>query len=108
MYKLRAFFNVAIIHWLLASSISASPSVEGSPSTIEERDTGILRGVNIGGWLILEPWMQPWVFSGVESKAFDQHSFDALPGAAEKLKKHWGEWFTKGDVQELKSVGINA
>ncbi|KAI9775054.1 MAG: exo-1,3-beta-glucanase [Candelina submexicana] len=111
MYKLRAFVNFAVVHLLLASSISASASAGEASITLAERDDGILRGINIGGWLVLEPWLQTCdngcIFhNGVN--AWDQHSFDALPGAAQALQTHWSTWFKEADVQTLKSIGINA
>jgi glucan 1,3-beta-glucosidase len=66
----------------------------------------IMRGVNIGSWLILEFWMTPHVFAGTNTG--DQISFDATPGAQSKLKKHWDTYFTEADVEKLASWGINA
>ncbi|KAI9791942.1 MAG: exo-1,3-beta-glucanase [Peltula sp. TS41687] len=75
---------------------------------IEPRNYGhtFLRGVNIGGWLVLEKWMTPNLFEG--TSAVDQWTFDTTPGAPSKLTTHWDTWFTETDVQWLKSVGINA
>lgn len=67
-----------------------------------------LRGVNIGGWLVLEKWMNGDVFSGAGAGAADQWTFDSTYGAAQALEKHWSTWFTEADVQSLKSYGINA
>lgn len=69
---------------------------------------GFLRGVNIGGWLVLEKWMNGDVFAGAASEAKDQFSFDSTPGAADSLERHWSTWFTESDVQTLQSYGINA
>lgn len=48
-----------------------------------------LRGVNLGGWLVLEKWMTPSVFEGLE--AVDETTYCVeLGGRAEQaLKKHW-------------------
>lgn len=72
---------------------------------IRARDT-FHRGVNIGGWLILEKWMNPDVFSGTE--ATDQWTFDSTPDALSRLTSHWNTWFTESDVQWLRGVGVNA
>lgn len=67
-----------------------------------------LRGVNIGGWLILEKWMNPDLFTGPFAEASDQWTFDSTPGAAEALQNHWSTYFTEADVWTIKSYGFNA
>lgn len=62
--------------------------------------------MNIGGWLVLEKWMTPEVFSGMHAE--DQWTFDGQPGAQEKLRNHWNTFFTQKDMQWLRQVGINA
>ena len=80
---------------------------EGSTAIIAARDPDpYLRGVNIGGWLVLEKWMTPEIFSGTD--AADQFTFDATPGAEQKLQTHWNTFFTEADVQKIKATGINA
>lgn len=71
-------------------------------------DNEFLRGVNIGGWLVLEKWMNGDVFSGAGAGAADQWTFDSTYGAAQALERHWSSWFTEADVESLKSYGINA
>ncbi|MDD2865392.1 MAG: glucan 1,3-beta-glucosidase, partial [Methylococcales bacterium] len=48
-----------------------------------------LRGVNLGGWLVLEKWMTPSIFEGLE--ATDETTFCAELGdkADAILKAHW-------------------
>lgn len=65
-----------------------------------------VRGVNIGGWLVLEKWMTSDLFKG--TNATDQYTFDATPSAKEKLKTHWETFFTEADVEKIASRGINA
>ena len=65
-----------------------------------------LRGVNIGGWLVLEKWMSPELFTGLSAE--DQWTFDSLPDAPRRLQGHWRTWFTERDVQWLQQTGINA
>ena len=42
-----------------------------------------LRGVNLGGWLVLEKWMTPAFFA--DSDAVDEHTFMQTEHAIEKL-----------------------
>ncbi|KAK5137094.1 hypothetical protein LTR08_001103 [Meristemomyces frigidus] len=66
----------------------------------------VIRGVNIGGWLVLEEWMNSDMFQG--SSATDQVTFDATSGAQAKLEAHWDSYFTEADVEKIASWGINA
>lgn len=65
-----------------------------------------LRGVNLGAWLVLEKWMTPSVFAGVE--ASDEWSFSQLPGAREKLEKHRQTFITERDFAWIKAHGLDA
>lgn len=67
-----------------------------------------MRGVNLGGWLVLEKWMTPSLFSGL--KAVDETTFcmelgDRLPAV---LEKHWETFITEDDFRWLAERGINA
>ena len=100
-----------------ALPITALPYSNESPKRDVPYFTGVsppppkpdfLRGVNIGGWLILEKWMNPDVFTGPFASAVDQWTFDSMPGAAEALQTHWSTYFTQADVWTIKSYGFNA
>ncbi|KAF9779204.1 glycoside hydrolase family 5 protein [Thelephora terrestris] len=74
-------------------------------------------GVNLGSWLLLEPWMLPdeWVSMGGQICANCQDCIasefaltQANPNTADQIfDKHWRTWFTEADVQRLKELGIN-
>ena len=67
-----------------------------------------LRGVNLGGWLVLEKWMTPSLFTGL--KAVDETTFCAeLAADAEQiLKRHWQTFITREDFLWLAGIGVNA
>jgi glucan 1,3-beta-glucosidase len=65
-----------------------------------------LRGVNLGGWLVLEKWMTPSLFAGTD--AVDEYTLVRTLGAAEKITKHREEFITEDDFRWLQSHGINA
>jgi glucan 1,3-beta-glucosidase len=67
-----------------------------------------LRGVNLGGWLVLEKWMTPSLFDGLE--ATDETTWCAELGrdAAARLRAHWSQFITREDFAWLASVGVNA
>ncbi|HNC70471.1 MAG TPA: glucan 1,3-beta-glucosidase, partial [Pseudomonadales bacterium] len=56
-----------------------------------------LRGVNLGGWLVLEKWMKPSLFEGLE--ATDETSWCVELGAAAPrlLRAHWDSFITRDD-----------
>ncbi|MGB3510211.1 MAG: cellulase family glycosylhydrolase [Microcoleaceae cyanobacterium] len=67
-----------------------------------------LRGVNFGGWLVLEKWMTPSLFVGLEAE--DETSFCRELGenAEQILRQHWETFITAEDIQWLSDIGINA
>ena len=67
----------------------------------------MIKGVNLGGWFVLESWMKPELFKGIQSK--DETGFvDMHPKAKKELEKHWHTFITKEDFVYLKSIGINS
>ncbi|WP_044872374.1 cellulase family glycosylhydrolase [Pseudomonas sp. LFM046] len=67
-----------------------------------------LRGVNLGGWLVLEKWMTPSLFEGLQ--ATDETTWCAEMGkrAPDRLKQHWNSFITRDDFVWLSERGINA
>ena len=65
-----------------------------------------LRGVNLGGWLLLERWMTPTLFVGTSAK--DEYTFMQTPGAADKIAEHHKTFITEEDFQWMASNGVNA
>jgi len=69
------------------------------------------RGVNLGGWLVLESWITPTLYNnnGVAG-GIGEWGFCAKLGkskAQQVLDSHWDTWVTQSDLQTLKSNGIN-
>ncbi len=67
-----------------------------------------LRGVNLGGWLVLEKWMKPSLFAGLA--ATDETTWCAELGTAAPrlLRAHWDSFITREDFSWLAARGINA
>lgn len=65
-----------------------------------------LRGVNFGGWLILERWMTPSLFEG--TNAADEFHFMSTPGAIEKITRHRKEFIQESDFAWCAQQGIDA
>lgn len=64
-----------------------------------------LRGVNLGGWLVLERWMTPSLFSG--SKATDELDLTLERGKAHILN-HRRNFIQESDFEWMKDNGVEA
>ena len=72
-----------------------------------------IRGVNLGGWMVLEPWITPSLFyqflsGGENSTAFDTYTFCQVLGATEanrQLRHHWDRWVTEDIIAQLATSG---
>ena len=64
-----------------------------------------VRGVNLGGWLVLEPWITPSIFS--KEIFVDEYTFGQTlqRDAYSMLKPHWDTWITEADFAKIKSKG---
>lgn len=67
-----------------------------------------LKGVNLGGYLVLERWITPSLFS--ESKVSDEYNLHASgpDDLSNKLKTHYEEYISEKDILYLKAQGVNA
>lgn len=67
-----------------------------------------VRGVNLGGWLVLERWITPSVFSGVSAK--DEYGLCKELGAEkskELLERHRDVFITEEHIKRLAELGLN-
>ncbi|KAF8481712.1 exo-beta-1,3-glucanase [Russula ochroleuca] len=103
----------------LASLLAALPIVSSVPmwdiqapfSPAFPYGSKPVRGVNLGGWLVLEPWITPSLFDNTGNPAIvDEWTFGLYQdrGAAEAtLTQHWNTWITVSDFQEIAAAGLN-
>ncbi|KLO07787.1 glycoside hydrolase family 5 protein [Schizopora paradoxa] len=95
---------------LLKFSSVRATSLPGGPN-------GKIYGVNLGSWLVLEPWMLPQEWLDMGGEICDQCSTciasewaftRAYPDTADAIfDDHWETWFTQSDVDKLVEYGIN-
>jgi hypothetical protein len=72
-----------------------------------------VRGVNLGGWMVLEPWITPSLFyqflgGNENTTAFDTYTFCQVLGPKEanrQLRRHWARWVTEDIIKTLASSG---
>ncbi|KAI9746475.1 MAG: hypothetical protein M1818_000188 [Claussenomyces sp. TS43310] len=92
----------------VVTSMTASSSAAQSTPSSQSSKIPFLRGVNLGGWLVLESWMNGDLFTDSFASATDQWSFDSISGAKAALETHWSTFFTEDDVKTIAATGINA
>ncbi len=67
-----------------------------------------LRGVNLGGWLVLEKWMVPSIFDGLAATDETTWCVEMGSGAAPRLRAHWDGFITREDFRWIAERGLNA
>ncbi|KAL9123731.1 MAG: hypothetical protein Q9217_006868 [Psora testacea] len=68
-----------------------------------------VRGVNLGGWFVLEPWITPSIFS-VGDNVVDEYTYTQALGketASRNLQNHWDSWITQSDFNAIAAAGLN-
>jgi glucan 1,3-beta-glucosidase len=90
-----------------AGDATPAPTTPNSNLTGASSLAGI-RGVNLGGWLVLEKWMVPDVFDG--TKAPDEYSLSLGMGDKAKghLDRHHETFITDADFRWIRDCGLNA
>lgn len=70
--------------------------------------TGKIKGVNFGNWLVLEKWMEPEMFSGVDAE--DEIWLNRLMDPeklARRMKEHRDTYITEEDFRHVAERGVN-
>ncbi|KAG0679951.1 exo-1,3-beta-glucanase [Pichia californica] len=76
-----------------------------------------VNGVNLGGWLVTEPFITPSLYEGASPDGtetetpIDEYNFCKVLGpyeAHQRLKEHWDTFITEADIAKIKSYGFNA
>ncbi|KAF9357614.1 hypothetical protein BGX26_003405 [Mortierella sp. AD094] len=70
-----------------------------------------IRGVNMGGWLVLEPFITPSMFDPyIAQNVTDEYSLTKLLGpekAKATLEKHYSTWVTEDTFKRIRDLGLN-
>ena len=82
------------------------------PALSEEWDYGKtpIRGVNVGGWLSIEPFITPSLFAyGASENVVDEYTLSAKLGASTQqvLENHYATFITKQDFADIASAGLD-
>lgn len=124
--SLRAFF-LTCVFWLTTSMATPIPLKEPNDLQIvythnEKRyydydKDEVIRGVNLGGWLVLEPYITPSLFEAFRTNDYnddgipvDEYHYCQQLGYQEaetRLINHWGSWITESDLEQIANDGFN-
>lgn len=70
-----------------------------------------IRGVNLGGWLSIEPFITPSFFDEYSSgdEVIDEYTLTKRLGsqASQKLEEHYAKFITEKDFEEIKDAGMD-
>jgi len=79
-----------------------------SSTTGQSQTPEILRGVNLGAWLVLEKWMVPSVYEGTDA-GDEFHLCQALGSKSKsQLERHRETFITAEDFRWIKNSGLNS
>ncbi|TXT13576.1 hypothetical protein VHUM_00943 [Vanrija humicola] len=85
-----------------------------TPSLLEEWKWGTdhIRGVNLGGWLVTEPFIVPALYEkyqNVTPNAFDEYTLSQCMGEnlAVEMEQHYATFITEQDFAEIAGAGLN-
>jgi len=105
--------SLAVVTTSLSTCALAAPA-----SNLNTRQSGYkfsygsdkVRGVNLGGWFVLEPWITPSLFDALGGAAVDEWTYCATLGtdeASHRLSSHWNTWITQSDFNAIAGAGLN-
>lgn len=66
--------------------------------------------MNIGGWLVLEPWITPSIFEAAGDAAVDEWTLCETLGSNKcrsVLSKHWSSFVGQDDFNQIAGAGMN-
>ncbi|CAI5758903.1 unnamed protein product [Candida verbasci] len=119
MFNLIILLLVYLIEFINTTPISSENNngikfkrIGGTVAWDYEND--IVRGLNLGGWFVLEPYITPELFEAFgtdESKIpVDEYHYTQYLGKSEalnRLQQHWSTWYTEADFEQMSYLGIN-
>ncbi|KAJ7773250.1 glycoside hydrolase family 5 protein [Mycena metata] len=93
-----------------APATSPTASASSVPTPFAYGKTPI-RGVNLGGWFVLEPWITPSIFQNTgNDNIVDEFTFGSMQDPATALsvlQNHWATWITEADFAAIAAAGLN-
>lgn len=89
------------------AAVGSGGAVRGTPSGVDG-DGAPWRGVNLGNWLVLEKWMEPHLFEGLEADDENELAGVADPEWLEaRIRHHRDNYITEKDFSQIAASGLN-
>ncbi|KZW00959.1 exo-beta-1,3-glucanase [Exidia glandulosa HHB12029] len=108
---MRSCSTPAMMRSAQLALLALAPSVVSAITTGFPYGSTTVRGVNLGGWLVLEPWITPSIFDNTgDSRVVDEYTygqFVARATATSVLNNHWNTFITEQDFIAIKNAGLN-
>lgn len=117
--KLSLLAGTALVALALAAPVAQPPK-----DTLRLHKKGLqwdyandkIRGVNLGGWFVLEPYITPsifeiWLHPGDDLQVpVDEYHYSQKLGkkvAKQRLLTHWDTWYSEDDFEQIADAGLN-
>jgi len=115
MFQLfSAILLVALVGCLSTAGAVAGSFLKANGVNIRNNsgqgDAVPLRGVNLGGWLLMEGWMTPMDSSGLADNCSVVQTLNARFGVSTQeglIKTYQEAWITTNDLDNIKALGMN-
>lgn len=103
---------LCLFGWASTLIAAELPPLRANDGRLVDREgnTVILRGVNLGGWLVFEPWMTPMDASGLKDDYTVREVLEkrfGLAKAEELIGIYQNHYITAQDFDHIKAVGMN-
>ena len=98
-------------------AVPATPASSGPAAQLAAVKSGAaqMRGVNLGSWLVLEKWMAPKPWDGIDGDAWGERQLmlaaeqqGKTPQLREAITAHRDSWVTEEDFVTMAGAGVNA
>ncbi|KAL1963725.1 hypothetical protein VTN77DRAFT_7929 [Rasamsonia byssochlamydoides] len=107
--KIQNTALLVLAAWAALAQAAARIHLQSRDLTFDYMNDKV-RGVNLGGWLVLEPWITPSIFEQAGDSAIDEYTLTQNLGkdqAQSVLSNHWNTFITADDFQQIKNAGMN-
>lgn len=78
---------------------------------LDYEEHGLVKGVNLGGWFVIEPFITPSLFEPFgDNIPVDEYHYTQALGKEEaknRLEAHWSSFIVEDDIKQIASLGLN-
>ncbi|KAL8972398.1 MAG: hypothetical protein Q9197_002793 [Variospora fuerteventurae] len=102
----------AILAFLSTANTAPTPNNVCKRAVAFDYNGDKVRAVNLGGWLVLEPWITPSIFEewSTTNTVLDEYTYTMTLGKSEALSRlhnHWSTFITQDDFHAIAQAGLN-